>query len=79
VGASYEFVDESSAPGFAYSYWLEAIDVFGNSTEYGPVSVEIPSPVSRMTFFRPRQGFVQIGILPAEPLPSPGPVRLPRN
>lgn len=36
VGASYEYPDETVQSGVIYFYWLEAIDVNGNSDFYGP-------------------------------------------
>ena len=34
TGATYTFLDESAAPGRSYYYWLEALDLSGNSSEY---------------------------------------------
>ena len=36
-GASYTYTDRSAVPGTAYYCWLEAIDVHGATTLFGPV------------------------------------------
>jgi hypothetical protein len=41
VGASYQFADESAAPGVTYYYWLEDVDTYGSATLHGPVSAEL--------------------------------------
>lgn len=37
VGAHYEWVDDSAVPGQSYLYLLEAVDIYGQVTQYGPV------------------------------------------
>lgn len=41
VGASYERSNTDVASGHAYFYLMEAVDVYGVSTFYGPVSATI--------------------------------------
>jgi hypothetical protein len=41
LGAAYEFLDESVAPGRTYRYWLEDVDVRGAATRHGPVSATL--------------------------------------
>jgi uncharacterized repeat protein (TIGR01451 family)/fimbrial isopeptide formation D2 family protein len=42
-GASYSFVDMTTSPDTAYSYWLVAVDEQGGSEEFGPV-ITSPRP-----------------------------------
>lgn len=46
-GFAYEWIDQDVAAGLTYFYWLEAVDVYGAATRYGPVSatVQIPTAV----------------------------------
>lgn len=53
VGASYQFVDETAEPGISYYYWLEALDVQGDSTFHGPVAAEL-LPMQRLLPVRAR-------------------------
>ena len=41
-GATYHFVDSSVRPGTRYWYWIEAVDMDGQTTWYGPVEVFVP-------------------------------------
>ncbi|MBU0492844.1 MAG: hypothetical protein KKB13_13430, partial [Chloroflexi bacterium] len=41
-GSAYTYVDETAAPGIAYTYWLEVVDLSGGATRYGPVSATLP-------------------------------------
>ncbi|MFC1889431.1 right-handed parallel beta-helix repeat-containing protein [Thermodesulfobacteriota bacterium] len=43
-GSAYEFVDVDVSVGETWFYKLEAIDLYGNSTLFGPVSVLIEEP-----------------------------------
>jgi len=54
TGAAYSWLDESASatPG-VYHYWLEAVDVGGETTLYGPVSAEL-MPLRRLLPTRPR-------------------------
>jgi len=54
VGAAYAWLDQtvSAAPGIYY-YWLEDLDVYGNTTLHGPVSAEV-QPLRRLLPSRPR-------------------------
>ncbi len=47
-GASYEWLDESAEPGITYFYWLEAVELSGESALHGPVSalVELPTALT---------------------------------
>ena len=47
-GASYEWLDESAEPGVTYFYWLEAVELSGESALHGPVSalVELPTALT---------------------------------
>ncbi|MBU0492024.1 MAG: hypothetical protein KKA73_03090 [Chloroflexi bacterium] len=38
----YTYVDQTAAPGVAYTYWLEVVDMGGGATRYGPVSAALP-------------------------------------
>ena len=40
-GALYEYLDTNVTVGTTYNYWLEAVDLHGGSTRYGPVSITI--------------------------------------
>jgi hypothetical protein len=53
TGAIYQFTDETAQAGTTYYYWLEAVDVYGASQEYGPVSASL-SPLQRLLPARPR-------------------------
>jgi hypothetical protein len=50
LGAAYSFVDSTVAPGIAYYYWLEVLDVSGNSTRYGPLSTATPAKMLHRAF-----------------------------
>jgi hypothetical protein len=41
-GATYSFT-ETNPPSGTWEYWLEAVDIFGDSTPFGPVSLVIPT------------------------------------
>jgi len=43
MGARYEYLDADVAPGSAYNYWLEAIDILGGSDWHGPIAAETAS------------------------------------
>jgi subtilisin family serine protease len=53
MGATYRFVDDTASAGQTYHYWLEAIDLGGQSTHYGPVSATV-SVMRRLLTTRPR-------------------------
>jgi len=38
-GAAYSFVDSSAAPGQAYRYWLQEVELSGQTNEYGPAAL----------------------------------------
>lgn len=40
-GASYQFNDESALPSGTYYYWLEEVELDGDTHRYGPVSIVI--------------------------------------
>ncbi|MBN1138371.1 MAG: hypothetical protein JXM73_17415 [Anaerolineae bacterium] len=42
MGYVYSFVDRTARPGRTYYYWLEALDIYGQTERYGPVSALIP-------------------------------------
>jgi hypothetical protein len=43
TGAVYTWLDESVTPGLTNHYWLEDVDVYGQTTQHGPVQVTLPS------------------------------------
>ena len=43
IGATYAGLDESVEAGVPYAYWMEDIDVRGQSTFHGPVWVTVSS------------------------------------
>ena len=43
VGATYQFTDKALKKSATYYYWLQAVDVNGMVTEYGPVSASVAS------------------------------------
>jgi hypothetical protein len=45
-GYSYEWVDQQVQVGTTYYYWLEAVDVSGAASRFGPVTASIQSPTS---------------------------------
>ena len=47
VGARYEFLDGTAAPGTAYSYWLQDYGANGRSTMHGPVMAAMPAQANR--------------------------------
>jgi subtilisin family serine protease len=53
MGATYQFVDDTASTGTTYHYWLEAVDMGGQSTYYGPVSAEV-TVLRRLLTTRPR-------------------------
>jgi protocatechuate 3,4-dioxygenase beta subunit len=54
VGAAYTFVDALVQPGGTYYYWLQMLDVQGDTDLYGPVSVEMPAGApARYRYFLP--------------------------
>ncbi len=42
-GAVYEYVDNDVLPGITYYYWLEKLDVYGNTELFGPVDAQVTS------------------------------------
>jgi hypothetical protein len=48
VGATYEYVDAFVKPGATYWYWLDAVDVLGQASRHGPVSVQVAGAVYRV-------------------------------
>ncbi len=53
MGGSYQFVDDTVSSGQTYHYWLEAVDLDGQSTFHGPVSATVTA-VRRLLTARPR-------------------------
>jgi C1A family cysteine protease len=53
IGAVYTWLDEGVRPGITYSYWLEAVDIYGAATLHGPVKATAPMPRFRAPI-RPR-------------------------
>jgi hypothetical protein len=45
-GYSYEWIDQQVQAGTTYYYWLEAVDLNGAASRFGPVSASIQSPTS---------------------------------
>ncbi len=43
LGATYAWLDQDVQPGVVYFYKLEAVDLYGQSTEYGPVQGYLPA------------------------------------
>jgi hypothetical protein len=41
-GAVYDWIDAKVKPGHTYFYWLEDVDLHGNTTMHGPVKVRMP-------------------------------------
>ncbi|MBU0492105.1 MAG: hypothetical protein KKA73_22940 [Chloroflexi bacterium] len=41
-GPRYTYVDQTAAPGVAYTYWLEVVDMSGGATRYGPALATLP-------------------------------------
>jgi hypothetical protein len=44
IGALYEFADGTVGAGVTYYYWLEAVDIYGATELFGPVSATAQSP-----------------------------------
>jgi hypothetical protein len=44
MGASYKFVDGTVQSKVTYYYWLEAVDIYGKTELFGPVSATAQSP-----------------------------------
>jgi hypothetical protein len=40
VGGSYQFLDETAEPGAPNYYWLEDVDLYGQTTLHGPVAAK---------------------------------------
>jgi hypothetical protein len=53
MGATYQFVDDTVSMGTTYHYWLEAVDMNGQSTYYGPISAQV-TVLRRLLTARPR-------------------------
>jgi hypothetical protein len=53
VGARYEWADADTVPGQAYFYLLEAVDVYGQATQYGPVPGSLPTMVGSYRAYLP--------------------------
>jgi hypothetical protein len=45
IGFKYSFADRTALTGRTYYYWLEAVDVYGMTASYGPVSAAIPPQI----------------------------------
>lgn len=45
-GAIYEWVDETVVGGVTYYYWLEAVNINGATSRFGPVSATMPPPTA---------------------------------
>jgi hypothetical protein len=52
-GATYDWIDAGAAPGVAYSYWLQEVELGGATSEYGPVTVAGTPATSRDKVFLP--------------------------
>lgn len=63
-GAAYEWLDHTAQTGTSYFYWLDAVDVNGNPTRFGPVSVENSPTAITMTTFEVGQS-IGLAWLPA--------------
>lgn len=48
-GAIYEFADTTVQNGNTYYYWLDAVDMNGTTTRFGPVSSEFPCAPTAVT------------------------------
>jgi hypothetical protein len=46
LGASYSYLDTAVEPGQTLWYWLEAIDLHGGTSLYGPVSATLVTPTA---------------------------------
>ncbi len=51
-GAAYEWLDDTAQTGQVYYYWLDAVDVNGTPTRFGPVSVESTPTAVTLSSFR---------------------------
>jgi hypothetical protein len=45
-GFAYQWVDNDVEVGTTYYYWLEAVDLSGTTSRYGPASVEVNTPTA---------------------------------
>jgi CSLREA domain-containing protein/uncharacterized repeat protein (TIGR01451 family) len=45
-GFAYQWVDNDVEVGTTYYYWLEAVDLNGTTSRYGPASVEVNTPTA---------------------------------
>lgn len=62
-GAAYAWVDTTAQGEHPYFYWLDAVDINGTPTRYGPVSVPSTPTAVTVTAFNLGQG-MQMGWLP---------------
>ncbi len=65
-GALYEWLDETVESGEIYYYWLEAVSITGATTQFGPVSAQLPPPTAvSLTDFdkRPPSGWYLTDLL----------------
>lgn len=64
-GAFYEWTDSTAAPQQPYFYWLESVDLNGQTQFYGPVSVmEIPTAITVATIeSEPSASWAWLGIV----------------
>lgn len=53
MGAAYHFFDESVNASVTYYYWIESVDIYGQSSVQGPVSAQAAA-MSRLLPVRPR-------------------------
>jgi len=52
-GASYAWDDATAEAGVAYSYWLQEVELNGNTNEYGPARVASGTTGVRYRIFLP--------------------------
>ncbi len=61
IGGTYNFLDTTALRGVTYYYWLEDVDLYGNTGLYGPVTASLKAYVN---------------VLPGRPRPALAPVRV---
>jgi hypothetical protein len=75
LGAVYQFRDETALPGTTYYYWLEDVDIYGQSTYHGPVTAAFKL-YNRVLPGEPKQVPAPV-VQPARPQPQPMPMPMP--
>lgn len=61
IGGTYNFLDTTALRGVTYYYWLEDVDLYGNTGLHGPVTASLKAYVN---------------VLPGRPRPALAPVRM---